>query len=380
MRFFVEKQSFARELKSFQGVFEKKSLMEHLKNIKIVARKETQSIDLMATDLEIGLSSTFPCSSVEEDGELTVGGRELFDLISVMRDGRIELLERGDLMLEIFSEKKSGSYKLPAMGSSDFPKLPDYDPASGISIPLEILVQMIHRNYYIISPEIKFNLAGAVLSVNREKMEMAATDGHRLSLTEYYWPEPREDESFEFIVSRKTLLEILKLEGNEPALTFGSDSNNLFFSYGDRLLSSRIIDQKFPNFRSVIPESSSIVAVLDTQEFMANIKRVMVIKGDRTNRILMTFSRGKLVLEKKKAEMGGEAREEMEIRYDGETVPVAFNGGYILDFLTHVDSQEVLVEINPGGSYVFKPYQEDEKKRQDVEQVRFIYVAMPLTD
>ncbi len=125
MRIFVEKNFFSDELKLFQGVFEKKTLIDILQNIKITAF-ENGDIELVATDLEIGLSSKIQVK-VEEPGTFTVNGKDFYDLISKMPEGNIEISENNDLNISISNEKKTSKYKLMGLQSADYPQLPEAD-------------------------------------------------------------------------------------------------------------------------------------------------------------------------------------------------------------------------------------------------------------
>ena len=97
MNIIVEKSHFANELRLFQGIFEKKSLKDILENIKITAR-EDGTLELVATDLEIGLLSTISVT-VNEPGSFTVNGKDFYELISKMPEGLVEISENNDLQI-----------------------------------------------------------------------------------------------------------------------------------------------------------------------------------------------------------------------------------------------------------------------------------------
>lgn len=365
MKIFVEKSLFANELKLFQGIFEKKSLMDILQNIKVTAT-DNGLIELIATDLEIGLLSTISLD-VKEAGVFTVNGRDFYDLISKMPEGIVEISENNDLQIIIINEQKTCKYKLLGLQSSDYPQLPISDFSTSIKISMKKLSSMINKNYYIISPEIKFNIGGALMSISDKNFEMAATDGHRLSYTKYINDE-HISEMVEFIVSRKTLLELLKF-GDEGDIEFNYDKNNLFFKYKNKILSSRIIDQKFPNYKTVIPEKSKFKAIINTENFLNTLRRVLIFKM-RNNEVVFNFSHNKLILERITPEKG-EAHDELDIDYKGDSIKVSFNGNFILDFLTHVESNEIQVCMSDKeSSFVFKPLNN--------QNIDFIYVVMPL--
>lgn len=366
MRIFVEKNFFSNELKLFQGVFEKKTLIDILQNIKITAF-ENGDLELVATDLEIGLSSKIQVN-VEEPGTFTVNGKDFYDLISKMPEGNIEISENNDLNISISNEKKTSKYKLMGLQSADYPQLPEADFSSPINLDTKQLGFLINKSYFIISPEMKFNLGGALITISDELIEMASTDGHRLS---YSYFEFKSDgmENVNFIISRKSLLELLKI-GDSGKIDFSYDKNNLFFRYKNRVLSSRIIDQKFPNYKTVIPESTDNEAVIESSELSTTLKRILIFKS-RNNGVIFKFDKGKLVLERTTPEKG-EAHDELDIEYNGSSIDVAFNGNFILDFLAHVNSEKIKIRMNDTeSSFVFEPFTPS-------TEGKFIYVVMPL--
>jgi len=371
MNIFVEKSQFAEELRLFQGIFEKKTLMDILQNIKIEA-KENGDVELVATDLEIGLSSIIKDIDVREPGKFTVNGKDLFDLISRMPEGRLEISENNDLQIVITNERKTSKYKLMGLDVSDYPQLPnaDFSSSSTTKIFMKKFSSIINKSYYIISPEMKFNLGGALMTIAENKLEMAATDGHRLAYL-FYTQEDHVPEPLEFIVSRKTLLELTKIcEQGEMDFTY--DKNNLFFkdNNNNRILSSRIIDQKFPNYKAVIPEKTQFKTILNTDDLLQILRRVLIFKT-RNNGVIFNFGDNKLIIERTAMEKG-EAHEEMDIDFTHQSINVAFNGNFIIDFLTHIESKEIEVSMNDGeSSFIFKPL-------SDAEDVDFIYVVMPL--
>ena len=377
MNISVEKSHFANELRLFQGIFEKKSLKEILENIKVTAR-EDGTVELVATDLEIGLLSTISVT-VNEPGSFTVNGRDFYELISKMPEGLVEISENNDLQILITNEKKTSKYKLPGLQASDYPLLPEGDFSSPINIPIKKISSIINKSYYIISPEMKFSLGGALMSINDNKFEMAATDSHRLAYL-YYDDAFDVTEPLSFIVSRKTLLELLKI-CEEGQIQFAFDQNNLFFKYKNRILSSRIIDQKFPNYKAVIPDRTEIETIVNKEELLQTLRRILIFKT-RNNGVNFHFTDNKLILERTTPEKG-EAHDELAVDFTANPIKVAFNGNFIIDFLSHIDSEEIQINIiDEDSSFIFKPLigpkdeKEDDEKEED--DVNFIYVVMPL--
>ncbi|MCJ7524932.1 MAG: DNA polymerase III subunit beta [Candidatus Aminicenantes bacterium] len=361
----MEKTKLESELRLFQGIFEKKAIMEILQNIKLTAM-DGGILEMVATDLEIGLTANIQVD-LKNSGSFTVNGKDLYDLISKMPEGNIEISEDNDLQILITNEKKTCKYKMLGLQSSDYPELPVNDLSNSIKLSLVDLQVMINNCYYVISPELKFNLGGALMSISKNKLEMAATDGHRLSYS-FFDADSTVSDPMEYILSRKTLLEVLKI-GNVGEVEFAFDNNNLFFKHKNRILCSRIVDQKFPNYKTVIPEKTEQTAVIRTDELLQTLRRILIFKT-RNNGVVFKFSKNKLVLERTTPEKG-EGYDEIAIEYGGKAVAVGFNGNFILDFLTHINSEKISIGLNDSeSSFLFKPL--------DESGANFIYIVMPL--
>jgi len=365
MKIIVEKDLLTEELKLFVGIFEKKSLMEILQNIKITAFQHG-NIELVATDLEIGLLTNFE-AMVEGEGSFTVNGRDLYELISKMPSGNIEIEENNDAQIIIKSSTRKSKYVLMGMQSSDYPELPTSDFQNSIKLQMSVFSYMINKNYFIVSSEMKFNLSGALLSVYEEDIQMAATDGNRLSFTGNYEKKYSEN-PVDFIISKKALLELQKF-GIEGEILLSYDENNIFFKYKNKILSSRVIDQNFPNYRAVIPEETLFSATVNKDELSDVLKRILIFKT-RNNEIVFNFSENKLTLNKSSSEKG-EGYEELNINYSGDEISATFNGIFIQEFLSHISSDEIEISMNNNeSSFVFKPISGD--------NIEYLYVIMPL--
>ncbi len=365
MKFFVEKNLFSNELKIFQGIFEKKSLIDILQNIKFNLSSDG-ILSMVATDLEIGLKSEISVEAAVP-GSFTINGKDLYDLISKMPEGIVEISESNDMNIHISNEEKTCQYLLLGLQPSDYPEIPSSSFDNPVVLPMEVISNFIYKNYFVLSPDIKFNLGGALFKISDNLLEMVSTDGHRLSYT-FFKSEESFFEEKDVIVSRKTLLEINKF-GDSGSLLLDFDNNNLFFKSGNHELSSRIIDQKFPNYKSVIPSETKYIASFKKEDLLSSIRRALIFKT-RNNSIFFKFYSDRLSLERVTPEKG-ESRDDISIDYNGPDIVVAFNGGYVFDFLSHCTSEEIEIAINDSdSSFVFRP------KIQD--KVNFTYVVMPL--
>ena len=364
MIFSTKKQDILNELQLLQGIVEKRNTMPILTNILINASDGV--VELIGTDLEVGLKTHFT-ASVKEEGTITISGKKVFEIVrSLPEDQEITFEQSDNHMIEI----KSGAsrFKVLCLPKEDYPQVPEPKFEKSIILPLEKLKEMIDRVYCAITQEQRYYLNGALMVLRDKNIELVSTDGHRLAYTSMPLEDFKLEESIQGIVSKKTLNELRKLENS--TVKFDQDENNLFFNVKNRTLISRVIEGKFPNYDAVIPKDNPNVLVFDREEIDDAIRRVSLLSTERSKGIKFNLEKNKLLLFSSNPEIG-EARDEVEMDYDGDKFEVGFNSLYLLDFLNTVKSDKILIEIKDENSAILlKPENDDE--------IIYNYVLMPM--
>ena len=179
MKFSVLKENILEELQLLQGIIEKRNTMPILANI--LVNVGSQEVELLGTDLEVGLKTHFP-ASVEEPGAITVSGKKIFEIVKSLPDGQtITFNENENLMMEIKAGKSE--FKVLCLPKEDFPLVPEARFEKKIVIPLGKFKEMIDRVFFAIAQEQRYYLNGALLILKKGSMELVSTDGHRLAYT-----------------------------------------------------------------------------------------------------------------------------------------------------------------------------------------------------
>ncbi|MCX7973075.1 MAG: DNA polymerase III subunit beta [Candidatus Aminicenantes bacterium] len=364
MRFKVLREKILDELQLLQGVVEKRTTMPILANILIEA-KENQ-IEMTGTDLEVGFKTKVE-AEVEEEGALTISGKRLFDIVKLLpEEQKISFIEKNDLVMEIKCGKSQ--FKVLCMTKEDYPLIPEAKFEKKIILPLEKFKEMIDRVYYAIAQEQRYYLNGALFIVKNKKIDLVSTDGHRLAYTSEELPELDYKNEIRVIIAKKTLAELRKL--NDTYLDFDLDENNLFFRSGQRILISRLIETKFPNFEAVIPKNNPVVLFINKEAFINAIRRVALITTERAKAIKLEIEGESLKLFSSNPEIG-EARDEIEIEHHGPNLEIGFNSQYLLDFLTNVDSSRIKFELKDENSAALMT-------PENMEGSQYLYVLMPM--
>ena len=364
MKFSVKKEDILRELQLFQGIVEKRNTMPILANILMnVSEKE---VELIGTDLEVGLKSHFS-AQVQEPGSISVSGKKIFEIVRSLAEGQeISFNESENHMMEVSSGESQ--FKVLCLPKEDYPQVPEPKFEHKITLPLDKVKEMIDRVYFAIAQEQRYYLNGALLILKDNSIELISTDGHRLAYTSIEAGNLKLDKEISGIVSKKALSELRKFE--EGDIEFDLDENNIFFKVKKRTLISRIIEGKFPNFEAVIPKENKNTLALAREEMTNAIRRVSLLSTERSRGIKLNIEKNQIRLFSSNPEIG-EARDKVEAEYEGEEIEIGFNSQYLLDFLTATKSEKIYFDLKDENSAVLM-------RAETEDDMKYIYVLMPM--
>ncbi len=364
MKFSVEKEKIINELQLLQGIVEKRNTMPILANILMSATKG--EIEIKGTDLEVGLTTHFE-AQIKEEGAITLSGKKIFEIVKSIPDGaKIDFDEKEELTMQIRSGESE--FKVLCLPREDYPQVPEAKFEKNIYIPLSVFQGMIDRVLSVITQEQRYYLSGALFILKDDSMELVSTDGHRLAYSSKAIEKMEVEEEIKVIVAKKTLSELRKFE--DDSLEFDFSENNLFFRVKNRILISRIIEGKFPNFDAVIPKDNPNIVIVSKDEIADAIRRVSLFSTERSRGIKFNITKNEIRLFSSNPEIG-EARDRVNIEYKGEDVEIGFNSQYLIDFLSTVKANKIRIELKDTNSSVLL-------KPEPQEEINYLYVLMPM--
>jgi DNA polymerase III subunit beta len=373
MELSVAKADLQKELQLCQGVVEKRSTIPILSNVLLKAAEGR--LQIAATDLDVTiLSST--AARVTTPGGVTIEAKRLFDVVRSLPDDDVHMnLQDNNSML---IESGTAKFRLLGLPAEDYPTLPTVNVADAYSIALDELKTMVGKvKFAITHEETRFQLNGALLKIQPAKIEMVATDGHRMALINFPSGgngKSRKGSDLTILIPRKALDEILRLEGGEDGnVQFGVSENQLFFDAGDRRLMARMIDVNFPNYMEVISRDNDRHVMVDRERLLSTIRRISLVANERTRAVRFDFAPGKLTVSSTNPELG-DARETVPIDYAGNPFHVGLNAAYVTDFLSAVDTQSVSLDLKDENSQcIGRPANTTDDLPYD-----YLYVVMPM--
>jgi DNA polymerase-3 subunit beta len=364
MKFSIIREDLLNELQLLQGIVEKRNTMPILANILMNVTED--EIKLTGTDLEVGMRTHFK-AKIEEKGTITISGKKVYEIVKSLKEGQeVFFQDSENLIMQIHSGESD--FKVLCLPKEDYPQVPDPVFTKNIIIPQKKIQEMIDRVYFAITQEQRYYLNGALMILNPGSITFVSTDGHRLAYTMMPVEKLNLENEIKVIVSKKTLNELRKFE--DENIEFDLDENNLFFKVKNRTVISRIIEGKFPNYEAVIPKENKSILTFSREDMADAIRRVSLLSTERSKGIKFIIEKDQLNLFSSNPEIG-EARDRVAIDYTGEELEIGFNSQYILDFLTAVRTERIVIELKDENSAVLM-------KPETEEEIKFLYVLMPM--
>jgi DNA polymerase-3 subunit beta len=341
MKLSIERDELLRGLGRVQAIVERRGTMPILANVLLEARAE--GLTLAATDLEVAVVSSHT-ASVKTPGSVTLSAKKLYEIVRELEQSEV-VLSADDARVTVTCGP--ARFNLLSTSPEEYPSVPSAENASFVQLDTALVAELIDHTLYATSTdETRYNLNGVfVEGVEDKHIRFVATDGHRLSMIERPVPNPVTFLGKGIIVPRKGVSEIRKLcEEGESALELGLSDSFLLVRGPDLLLSTRLIDGEFPNYRQIFPKSHRIRLVIDRERLLHAVRRIALLAHERSRGFRFVLADGQLDLSASNPDLG-EARELLPVEYQGDRFETAFNARYLLDVLGAMTAKEVVVEL-----------------------------------
>lgn len=369
MKVTIERAALLRALSHVHRVVERRTTIPILANVLLDAR---DGLTFKATDLDLEVIEKV-AAEVTQPGATTLPAHTLYDIVRKLPEGAQASLETSGEQGQLTLRSGRSRFSLQTLPETDFPTVASGEFSHHFSAPAADLKRLIEKTQFAISSEeTRYYLNGIFLHVmdvdGRPMLRAVATDGHRLARLEIPAPEGSVGMPG-VIVPRKAVSEIMRqIEDAEAEIKIELSVNKMRFTFGDLVLTTKLIDGTFPDYARVIPAGNDKRLTLDRDAFAKAVDRVSTISSERGRAVKLALTEGKLVLSVTNPDQGS-AVEELEADYDGPALEVGFNAKYLLDIAQQLDSDTALFRLADPGSPTLI---------QDRDGASALYVLMPM--
>ncbi|MHB8481325.1 MAG: DNA polymerase III subunit beta [Nitrospiria bacterium] len=359
MKICIERRELLKGLQRVQGVVEKRNTMPILSNILLDAEKGDQTVSLFATDMEIAIQAAYPAEVIRK-GKTTLSARKVYEIVKELSDGLITLHQQENQWVQI--EAGKSKFKMAALSAEDFPLAPAVKEEISIRVPAKTLSELFKKTVFAVGEnDSRYILNGLLINIhvqeNRKVLRFVGTDGHRLAVIEredfeHILPEGElsGEKELQAVVPKKAIFEMKKLiEEGEEEILISLAKNQILFKKGDMTLYSRLMEGNYPNYSQVIPKGNDKPVFVNKWDLERAIRRVAILSKEKTHAVHFSFEEERLVLTTQSPELG-EAEDEISMVYKGDKIGTGFNARYVLDALSVIENEEVLIELKDSLS------------------------------
>ena len=341
MKFTVESSELQKSLMKISGVVPSKSTLPILENILFSLSGNT--LKIIATDLEISMSAMVEVRG-SEDGSIAVPAKRVMDTLRALPETQL-IFHADTISFKIRMITENGEYNLIGESNQDYPIVPEFKGESEIVFEGALIGSMISKTIFSVSTdELRPAMTGLLLQFKNKEMSAVATDGHRLVRVIYsniQQAKPHKD----IIVPSKALLLVSKaIESGTNTLSV--NTTHVKFSFKSFTLTSRLIEESYPNYESVIPLDNDKKLSVDRNALLASVKRVSLYSSNTTHQVRFSMKKNELKMTAEDIDFGGEARERITCNYTADDLEIGFNATYLIDILSHIDSDEVVFSFS----------------------------------
>ena len=336
-------------------------------------------LTLIATDLELSIKTNLELEVITE-GSICLPLKKLSEIIRELEDKEDVLIEVDENNRAVISSKES-VFHLFGLPKEDFPVFPEYEKEKSFKMESTLIKEMIRKTIFATSTdETHYILKGVLFVVQGNQCKMVATDKHRLVFIKKTLPEELTEES-EVIIPTKVLTEVNRIIKENQEINIFLDKNKIVFQTESNesdssdkkeiIIISKLIEGKFPDYERVIPREQDKILKINNQKLFSVCRRIDLMTSEKTNIIKLDISKNKINFSSNTPNLG-DAREELEVYYEGEDMQIAFNPKYIMNVLKNIEQEEITLSLkNSSSSGIIKPGEEKEGEE-------YLCVLMPV--
>jgi DNA polymerase-3 subunit beta len=363
MRFTVSSTALSNKLTALSRVINSKNALPILGDF--LFEISGQTLTLTASDSENTMRTAIQLTDSDGDGRFAIGNHDLLEAVKGFSEQPITF----DASIEQAIVKisyQNGLFSLPIENADEYPLAQSVnDSAYTITIPNTVLAENVNRSIFATAQdELRPVMNGIYFDLTPECLAIVASDGHKLVRNKLF--SIHSDQPASFILPKKPanlLRNILGKDGGDVTIRF--DERNAEINYGDGTVLCRLIEGRYPNYNSVIPQGNPNELRADRLSLLAALRRVQPFANGSSNLIRFHVENNTLQLDAEDYDFSKTATERMSCEYSGKPMSIGFKGSSFIEILSNFDSQEVIIQLaDPSRAGLVLPSEQPEN--QDV--------------
>ena len=374
MKFIVSSTALFSHLQAISRVINSRNSLPILDCFLFELRDGT--LFMTASDNDTTLSTSIEVNESDSDGRFAVSSKPLLEALKEIPEQPLSFHIEPSKM-EITVEYLNGKYSLMGQNADEYPQAQALGSnAVQVTMGAEILMNGVNRSIFATADdELRPVMNGIYFDITTEDITMVASDGHKLVRCKTLAAKGNERAAFILPKKPATLLKNL-LPKEQGSVTIEFDERNAVFMLDSYRMVCRLIEGRYPNYNSVIPQNNPHKVTVDRQQLIGALRRVSIFSSQASSLIKLRMQENQIVISAQDIDFSTSAEETQVCQYAGAAMSIGFKSTFLIDILNNISPDEVVIELaDPSRAGVIVPVEQEEN-----EDLLMLLMPMMLND
>lgn len=375
MRFTVSSSALSSKLNMLAKVIGSKNSLPILDCFLFQVANGEMSIT--ASDSDNVIKSTLALTDHDGEGEFCVPNRVILDALKELPEQPLHFdVDTAGEAVAIKIVYQNGLYNFTGQSAEEYPRTQSMNDArTTVSLPTEMLINNISRSLFATAnDELRPVMNGIYFDLTADALAIVASDGHKLVRSKNFTIKSESPSAFNLPKKPASLLKnILSKDGDDAIIKFDDRSAEIQFT--DGVMRCRLIDGRYPNYNSVIPNNPNEVTV-DRRGLQSALRRVLPFASESSQLIRFHIESGRFEVSSEDIDFSTSAKEQLSCEYNGSPISIGFKGSSLMEILSNLTSDNIIIQLaDPSRAGIIVPAEQPEN-----EDILMLIMPMLLND
>lgn len=375
MRFTVSSSALSSKLNMLAKVIGSKNSLPILDCFLFQVANGEMSIT--ASDSDNVIKSTLALTDHDGEDEFCVPNRVILDALKELPEQPLHFdVDAAGEAVAIKIVYQNGLYNFTGQSAEEYPRTQSMnDACTTISLPTEMLINNISRSLFATAnDELRPVMNGIYFDLTADALAIVASDGHKLVRSKNFTIKSESPSAFNLPKKPASLLKnILSKDGDDAIIKFDDRSAEIQFT--DGVMRCRLIDGRYPNYNSVIPNNPNEVTV-DRRGLQSALRRVLPFASESSQLIRFHIESGRFEVSSEDIDFSTSAKEQLSCEYNGSPISIGFKGSSLMEILSNLTSDNIIIQLaDPSRAGIIVPAEQPEN-----EDILMLIMPMLLND
>lgn len=374
MNFTVSSSVLASRLQAISRVINPKAIYPILEDF--LFRIEDGRLTATAADNDTTLEAVIDLVESDRNGQIALPAKTLLDALKEIPEQPLKF-NIDENSYKTVVKYQNGEYELVGQNADEYPTPAVLqENSTSLTVSSKILSGGLTRTIFATADdELRPVMNGIFFDINEDGATFVASDGHKLVCNKN--SQIRVEGKSSFILPKKPASLFCSLMGKEITdISVEFDNRIARFSLPEFRMVCRLIDGRYPNYNSVIPQNNPHCLTIDRQTLVTALRRVSVFSPASSGLIKLHIEKDMVEISTQDLDFSTSAKETLTCQYEGAVMSIGFKANFLIDILNNIPGQEISIKLaDPSRAGIIVPTEQNEG-----ENLLMLLMPMVLND